>query len=420
VPPQIASLPYVAYVPAVGPGDIDHSAAPAPGYNLYVPKPQAAALLVDLQGRVVHRWGNATGQPEAALAGRLADFLVGWQTVAAVPNLGLFAVVGRRSLLRLDADSRLLWKADLPVHHDVAVRPDGGAVVLAERQRLVENLGRRRLILDDEVVFVSPGGSTERCLSLFDVFRRDPRLGPEMQARIAARFRRLDERGVASLLGESADAAAAQALLDGRPFAGDPREALTLLRALPGSPPDLFHTNTVALLGRHPKGLWKDGDLLLCLRHWDRVVVIDPQRRQVVWTWGEGVVEEPHTPSVLDDGRLLLLDNGTRHGRSRCLEVDPESGHVLWSYQASPPAAFFTPSEGGCLPLPAGHVLVTDSAKGRAFEVTRDHRVVWEYLNPVLTDGATRRSGIYRMVRLPADVLARQPRASVDRRSAGR
>jgi len=94
--------------------------------------------------------------------------------------------------------------------------------------------------------------------------------------------------------------------------------------------------------------------------------------------------------------------------------VDLAAGAVVWSYEASPPSSFFTPSEGGCQPLPGGHVLVTDSSKGRAFEVTRDRRIVWEYANPTLTAGGQRRSGIYRMIRVPPEALGagRKTRAS--------
>jgi hypothetical protein len=416
VPPEVATLPYVAYVPAgpTRPTTALRSASSTPGYNLYVPKPQSAALLVDDAGHVVHRWANDAGQPGPQLLPRVADFLLGWQAVTLAPDLGLFAIVGRRALLRLDASSRLLWQVDLPAHHDVAVRADGGAIVLAERQRLVENLGRTRLILDDEIVFVSSAGKVERRVSLYDAFLRHPGLAGEMKERIDTRFRALDEQGVAAAMDGRGPISAVRELLATGRFAGDPREALTLLRSLPGAPSDLFHTNSVAPLHRHPGGLWNDGDVLVCLRHWDMVAAIDPVHGKVVWSWGPGVLEEPHHPSVLPEGHLMLLDNGTRSGRSRCIEVDLAAGAVVWSYEASPPSSFFTPSEGGCQPLPGGHVLVTDSSKGRAFEVSRDRRIVWEYANPILNAGGQRRSGIYRMIRVPPEALGagRKTRAS--------
>ncbi len=409
-PRELAALPYAAYVPAA-PG-IPQTLAPgasaqsAPGYNLYVPKPHSEALLVDAQGVVVHRWASDVGQPSLDLAPRLADYLLGWQTATLAPDGGLFAIVGRRALLRLDASSRVVWQADIPAHHDVAVRSDGGVVVLTEELRMVENLGRPRLILDDGVSFVSATGKLERRVSLYDVFLRTPALAHELESRIAARFRPLDELGVAALMGGSGTVATLGSLLATGRFDGDRREAVTLLRGLKGAPSDVFHANTVVPLQRHPRGLWSDGEVLVCLRLWDMVAAIDPARGVVTWRWGTGEIEEPHHPSVLPSGNLVLLDNGTRTGRSRCLELDAVARKVIWSYQATPPESFFTASEGGCQPLPGGHVLVTDSSKGRAFEVTRDRQVVWEYLNPFLAASGTRRSGIYRMARVPGSAVA--------------
>ena len=47
--------------------------------------------------------------------------------------------------------------------------------------------------------------------------------------------------------------------------------------------------------------------------------------------------------------------------------------------------------------LPNGNTLITESDKGRAFEVTHAGEVVWEFWNPVILDG--KRARIYRLVR---------------------
>ena len=47
-----------------------------------------------------------------------------------------------------------------------------------------------------------------------------------------------------------------------------------------------------------------------------------------------------------------------------------------------PPDAFFTLFCGGAQRLSGGTTLITESCRGRAFEVTRDGEVVWEYVNP--------------------------------------
>jgi arylsulfotransferase ASST len=87
------------------------------------------------------------------------------------------------------------------------------------------------------------------------------------------------------------------------------------------------------------------------------------------------------------DGRLLIFDNGTfRTGESvtysRAIEVDRETSAVVWEYRDSPPEAFYTSFMGAAQRLPGGNTLITESAFGRLFEVTREGRVCWEFVVP--------------------------------------
>jgi len=41
---------------------------------------------------------------------------------------------------------------------------------------------------------------------------------------------------------------------------------------------------------------------------------------------------------------------------------------------------------GSCQRLPNGNTLITESNPGRAFEVTPDQKIVWEYINPHRAD----------------------------------
>jgi hypothetical protein len=116
------------------------------------------------------------------------------------------------------------------------------------------------------------------------------------------------------------------------------------------------------------------------------------------------VVRRQHHPSLLDNGNLLVFDNlGGRDGASRVLEVDPVSRQVVWEYNGDPPASFFSAVRGGCQRLPNGNTLITESDRGRVFEIDPGGRVVWEYYNPFTRDGGKERSAIYRMTRLAPD-----------------
>ena len=50
--------------------------------------------------------------------------------------------------------------------------------------------------------------------------------------------------------------------------------------------------------------------------------------------------------------------------------------------------------------LDNGNILITESLRGRIFEITRSGRVVWEYLNPAEVDGY--HASVMEAQRLPA------------------
>lgn len=130
-----------------------------------------------------------------------------------------------------------------------------------------------------------------------------------------------------------------------------------------------------------------DGDILLSLRHTDTVAIIDKATGDVKWRWGPGEIAHQHDASLLDNGNILLFDNGCqRRGYgptySRVVEVNPATGKIEWEYKSDPPSDFYTSIMGGCERLPNGNTLITESMQGRIFEVTHEGEMVWEYVVP--------------------------------------
>jgi len=130
-----------------------------------------------------------------------------------------------------------------------------------------------------------------------------------------------------------------------------------------------------------------DGTIAASLRSVSAVIIIDRTDGEIAWRLGPDTVAQQHCPSELPDGSLLLFDNGTfRTGESvtysRVIEVDRRTRAITWQYRDSPPENFFTPFMGSAQRLPNGNTLVTESAFGRIFEVTRDGAVCWEYVVP--------------------------------------
>lgn len=155
--------------------------------------------------------------------------------------------------------------------------------------------------------------------------------------------------------------------------------------------PEDFPTQPVFDQAHWPmiNGLWdaSGGRVLMSLRTTSGVIAVSKETGAITWTLGQDVLAQQHTPVELDNGNVLIFDNGTmRRGvsshYSRVIEVDPATNAVVWEYRDPNGPSFFSPYMGGAQRLWNGNTFVTDSASGRLFEVTPDKNVVWEYVIP--------------------------------------
>jgi hypothetical protein len=321
---RIATLGYVA-ASDPAPADVGvtvHDPDACPGYTLYVTRGHPGAFLIDMDGRVVHSW-REDGPREWVRAWVDPDGSI----------LGISADPAR--LAKLDSESNLLWTyggTDLAAHHDFRVEPDGTIYVLMRRPRQLEWLREAPLQVDMLCVLV-PDGEAVRvadCLSIPEAFRDS----------------------------EYAHMLRADWFMEG----GDP-----------------FHTNSVEVLDgriRHPA--FRAGNVLVSIRNMDCLAVLDLEERAVAWV-SRGRWQRQHEARVTPEGRVLLFDNRTFDGLSRVVEYDVAKDEIVWSYSEDD---FYSLGAGAQQLLPNGNVLVTESQKGRLFEVTPSGRVVWEFINP--------------------------------------
>lgn len=334
-----------------------------PGCNLVTSIPSASAQLVDNDGVVLHAWTSDWNE---------------WSRVRLMPDGGLL-VVGSTSegwrLTRLDRDGHAVWPHPLvDAHHDVRLLADGRVLALVRDTRSDTDYAPRRLARDNTLVLLDADtGAVLRKLSLLDALRG--RAGLE-------------------LLGPDDVPASRFGVLDP------------------------LHCNSVFPIdGPGPAehdARFAPGRVLVSSRHQSLVFLVDLESGRwdacdVAWHFGPGTLQLQHEASVLDDGHVLLFDNGTeQRGFSRLLEIDPLDGEVVWSYTATPPESFFSPGRGTVQRLPNDDLLVADSAAGSAFEVTRGGDVVWRYLNPDTDDSGSH--GALRIERLPLDALPPEAR----------
>lgn len=328
------------------------------GVNLCLSGHASEAWLMDMEGRELHRWRYALRDlwPDLYQDPNTTK-LEYWRRAHLFENGDLLAIFEGLGLIKLDRESHLLWAHRGGIHHDLFVTEEGEIHVLDREGKLLPRIHPEEGVLEDFVTILSPEGEVRRRISLLEAFERSP-YAP---------------------------------LLDHMPESGD-----------------IFHTNTLEVLdgrfaSRNPA--FRKGNLLISVFALDTIAVVDPEAGRVVWAL-TGMWRRQHQPTFLDSGRLLLFDNlGPSPHRSRVLELDPLTQEIHWQYGGAPEVDFFSKTLGSCQRLENGNTLITESENGRAFEVTPDGEIVWEFFNPyrVREEGEELVAVLLEVVRLPLD-----------------
>jgi hypothetical protein len=328
------------------------------GYNLYTSGHFPGAVLMDMEGNVLHTWECAFLK---AFPGR-ADILEPdrsnrWRCVHLFENGDVLGIYEGLGLVRLDKDSNVIWSHQGHEHHDMKVDDDGRIFVLSREAHLVQWLNQRDPILEDFITILDSDGSVLRRFSLLTALKK-------------SRF--------TNILKSS----------------GMERKG------------DIFHTNAVEILDGSLASkipAFKKGNILTSFRQLDTIAVIDVELEEVVWTQF-GLWLAQHDPTPLPNGNLMVFDNRGHNKVSKVVEYDPTNMEVAWMYAGDNEHPFFTGAGGANQRLPNGNTLITESDYGRAFEVTPAGEIVWEYLNPARagkTGGLI--ATIFEMTRLPED-----------------
>jgi hypothetical protein len=148
---------------------------------------------------------------------------------------------------------------------------------------------------------------------------------------------------------------------------------------------DIFHANTIELVTPETARRFsfaEAGQVLVCLRNLNTLVLIDPDSETVEWLL-TGPWNMPHDPDFLPNGNMMIFDNLWKTPlRSRVVEFDPRTQKIIWQYQGDDKKPLYSLIRSRQQLLPNGNILITESDGGRLVEVTPNREIVWEYLNP--------------------------------------
>jgi hypothetical protein len=374
---MLRSVPYLSFSEStVDESDtgvvIHHPEKAYEGYNLYCTRWTGETFLLDMSGRIVHRW------PYLPVGGRGS-----YHHADMLENGDLLVIKEYKKLFCVNWNARLKWERELVAHHDVAQGSDGSLYTIVREYRVHRGMG----VWFDTVLHMTEDGERIDSWSTYDHLS-------ELKGV-------LDTRSFLDTILDSVLASRAGA----GESSGDAKKALE--RRPEGL--DYFHLNSVSVLpvngAEEWDGRFQRGNLLICSRHVNQIALLEKNTYRPLWAWGEGELEWPHHATMLANGHILLFDNGIHRQYSRVLELDPVSKAIVWQYSSQPPEIFYSKSRGSAQRLPNGNTLICESDNGRVFEVTGQGEVVWMWLNPSTEKG--HREGLYRMMRLPAGQVER-------------
>jgi hypothetical protein len=341
------------------------------GFTLYTATDGPHATLLDMRGKVVHRWQLPFRQvwPHPPhVEHPLPDERIHWFHCYPYPNgdlLAIYHVDGDTpygyGLVKVDKNSKLLWAYANRCHHDVDVGEDGTIYTLAQQIVAKPPPGLEFLpapYLTDSLIVLSPEGRELENIPIAEAFAKSP----YALALVSDDTRRSLPLNVTKSLLPSM---MKERLSDGKN--------------------DVLHTNSVkvlrgALAEKFP--LFREGQVLLSLRNLGTIAVLDRPTRRVIWA-AQGVWRSQHDAEFLKNGHLLLYDNLGSLRQTRILELDPLTHAIPWAYANENATPFNASIRGMKQRLPNGNTFIVDPGNRRLFEVTREKELVWEMLCPL-------------------------------------
>ena len=319
------------------------------------------AEVLAMDGRVLQRWDvdwhsvwpDAAHLPGHLIPRRPLDTHIHGAVV--MSNGDLVFNYEHLGLVRLDRHSRVVWRLPYQTHHSVTLDDDGTLWVCGQRERSEPDpdLPLRQPIYDEYTILrVSPDGQILDEWVLSDLLRENGREG----------------------LFYMGPGLASQQVRD-----------------------DLLHLNDVEPFpSTMTEGFFRRGDVMVSLRNVNTVLVFNRDTRKITYM-AEGMFIRQHDPDFIDGNRFSVYDNNTRSHLhpfaalgGRRPEVDQASRIVIVTAPdqvqdeylvGSPSLPFFSAIMGKHQWLANGNLLVTESTGGRAFEVTPEGGIVWEYYN---------------------------------------
>jgi len=372
---KLASLPYSSFVineeNQKKSGVVLNNKNACPGYNLFLSRYSRKISLINMDGEIAYKW-----KPALSLRRFFPPLPTIWEYRKIDREGNLLIIAVGKKLVKLDKNSNIIWKIKGGFHHEIELLDNGSMFVLERKKEIVKFENEKKSIWNDYLVLISNEGKIIKKVSVYKLFNKE--LTKKSFERAFSIYKKRWQDRTRLKLGIK-----------------------TFL--------DPFHTNTIKIIKKDIEGIAKKGDILVCFCYINLIAIINFEKEKVLWTWEEGkkILDGPHYPIQLENGNILIYDNGRDRNWSKILELNIPSNKIVWQYGSSDKnnEEYFSSIWGGtCQELENGNILITDSDHGHAFEITKEKKKVWEFFNFEFNI-LKKRKTIYRLERYPLSTL---------------
>ena len=301
------------------------------GYNLYEGK------LIDINGKEINKWGSIY----LGVIDKNGDYYA--QEYYESPTWG-----------RYSWNDSVIWEMNLPIHHEILLTPSNTLITFTKETH--EYNGRK--VEFDVILELDKNGTIVDRWSTWDNLEYLKQFHKPLELEQPPSFFIPEEH----------------------------RKNMSIW----GGNYDYYHLNSITLVpnnslqGIHPA--FNSGNWITSFRHGSMIFILDKNTKQVLWRAIYDQIpnnlEGPHTPTMTSNGNIIVLDNGRYREWSRIISINPISLNITWEYKTENPEDFYSLSQSSVQLLPNYNLLVTESEKGRVFELTPDKEIVWEFYHP--------------------------------------
>jgi len=305
------------------------------GLNLYISGHAPEAILMDMNGQILHKWTYSFSKAFPDYSQESSVFMSYWRKIHLFKNGDIIAIFEGLGMIKLDKDSNLIWSNPALIHHDLDIDDNGIIYTIARKQRMIPEFSKDEPVWEDLILVLEPDGTIIKEISVLKAFE---------ESKYAGYLEPIDSGG------------------------------------------DIFHTNSIEILPNQGVDFLaesKGKNFLISIRNINVIAVLTILNDVPEITWAiSGPWRWQHHATLLKNGNILLYDNRGNGEYSKIIEIDPITQAIQWEYKGTPQNQFYSKFCGANQRLPNNNTLITESMSGHAFEVNHSGEIVWDFYNP--------------------------------------